>query len=261
MLAHTPINYAQRYPFCFKSRTFDDFLHHSGLRDGNSDKIVRFAYPISGFSCFSDLRGVRDVLTADEFEEFVEALYQTRAFSLRLRVRPDSDLNALVAYWGKGGREKLIRPLLKALTKVTGGAAINVSFLLPPFARNRLYTYPASWNDPAIEREDCFFTAINFFNDAPDTNLFDHTYAKTILYNEFLPASGQPTYGDLVAVSGPSGAVVHVCVYIAKDFVFTKNGLDRPQPWVLMRMTDMLRCYYVPAMPGRVTFFRRAVPT
>jgi len=104
-----------------------------------------------------------------------------------------------------------------------------------------------------------FFTAINFFNDAPDTNLFDHTYAKTILDNEFLPASGQPTYGDLVAVSGHSGAVIHLCVYIAKDFVFTKNGLDCAQPGVLMRMTDMLRCYCVPAMPRRVILFRRAV--
>jgi len=257
VLAHSAVNYAQCYPFRFSAGTFDDFLHHSGLTDESAGKIQRLAYTSSGIDCFTDLEAVQSALTADEFENLVGALYQTPAFSLRLRVRPDSDIDALVAYWGKGGREELIRPLIKALAKVPAGASINIGFLLPPFARNRLYTYPVSWNDPSIEREDCFFTAMNFFNKTPNTNLFDWNYARNILDNEFVPAAGRPTYGDLVAVSNPSGAVIHVCVYIAKDFVFTKNGLDRAQPWVLMRMTDMLTIYRASAAPGQVQFFRR----
>ena len=34
-----------------------------------------------------------------------------------------------------------------------------------------------------------------------------------------------------------------MCVYIAEGFVFTKNGISRDQPWVLMRWTDVLKEY------------------
>lgn len=256
-LARSPANFAQCYPFRFLPGTFDDFLAQTGLSEPSIEKIQRLAYTSSGVACFTDLEAAHAALGADEFETLVEALYQTPALSLRLRVTPESDIDALVSYWGRGGREKLIKPLLKALAKVPGGASINISFLLPPFARNRLYTYPASWNSPAAEREDCFFTAMNFFNEAPDTNYLNETYTKQVLDTDFERVTGRPTYGDLVAVRGPSGAVVHVCVYLAKNYVFTKNGVDRAQPWVLMRMTDMLTLYRASAAPGQLTFFRR----
>jgi hypothetical protein len=35
----------------------------------------------------------------------------------------------------------------------------------------------------------------------------------------------------------------HMCVYIAADVVYTKNGVDPKQPWVLMRMKDLLALY------------------
>jgi hypothetical protein len=36
------------------------------------------------------------------------------------------------------------------------------------------------------------------------------------------------------------GRPAHICVYIADDVVFTKDGIDDRQPWVLMEIRDML---------------------
>ena len=130
------------------------------------DKIIRLTYTNSGRICFTDLHTAREVLTPDGFEELTETLYEIPAFTLRLHVTPSTDVKALVNYWGKGAREKRIKPLLTALAKVPGGSAISVSYLLPPFARLRLYTYPDAWDDPTASSQDCFFTSMNFFNES-----------------------------------------------------------------------------------------------
>jgi hypothetical protein len=223
----------------------------------NVNKISRLAYTVSSVTYFADLQAVRAVLTSVEFEKLAGALHATPAVALRLCVTPSSDLNTLIKYWGRGGRENAIKPLLTALSKVPGGTSIDISCLLPPFARDRLYTYPVSWNDPAITREDCFFTAMNFFHETPDTNFFNGNYTQAILCNDFVRVTGRPAYGDLVGVLNPTKGIVHMCVYIAKDFVFTKNGVDRAQPWVLMRMDSMLRAYRSPQDPAQIIFFRR----
>jgi hypothetical protein len=176
---------------------------------------------------------------------------------LRLRVTPDSDVNALVKYWGKGGREKLIAPLLTSLAKVPGGAAFNISYFLPTFPRLRLYTYPYTWNDQAACKEDCFFTSMNFFNETPDTNFFDRVYTAKVLHSDYVPVRQHPSFGDVVALSSAKGDIFHTCIYIADDFVFTKNGVNPEQPWVLMKMADMLMLYYPTDRSGHLGFLRR----
>ena len=178
------------------------------------------------------------------------------AYMLRLEVAPESDVNGLIKYWGKGGREKFIAPLIASLGRIPGGGAINVSYLLPPFARLRLYTYPDAWKNDAAEQFDCVFSALNFFNDTPDTRLSDLAYRETVLNSRYALVAGQPTYGDLVTLLDAQNQVIHMCVYIADGFVFTKNGFDQTQPWVLMRMSDMLLMYYSFEKPSRIEFLR-----
>jgi hypothetical protein len=36
---------------------------------------------------------------------------------------------------------------------------------------------------------------------------------------------------------------VHLCVYLADDLVYTKNGLNSMQPWVIMKLDDVLACF------------------
>ena len=52
-----------------------------------------------------------------------------------------------------------------------------------------------------------------------------------------------------------SKSLIHMCVYLADDVVFTKNGGDYLQPWVLMKIPDLVK-YYASKSPVRVTVHR-----
>ena len=160
--------------------------------------------------------------------------------------------------WGKGGREKKIQPLLESLTRVpaTNGVTLAVGYLLPPFARLRLNTFPDAWTEPQVAKEDCFWTSLNFFNDKPDMRYLDAAYVKQTLRTQYDVLAGQPAYGDLVALLNEAGDGLHLCVYIADDFVFTKNGVNRLQPWVMMKIPDMLLAF-PSEKPQRLAIFRR----
>jgi len=256
-------NYAQRFPLRFSPDGFEERLTQSGLNGRELAKIRRLVYTNSGTVCFTDLEAVRNVLAPHRFDDLIEAFCEVPAFMLRLQVAPDSDIDGLAKYWGKGGREQLIRPLLKALARVPGGAGINVSYLMPPFARLRLYTFPDSWNDSTVSRQDCLFTALNFFNTTPDTNFLNQAYCQKTLDEQYVPIAQDPVYGDLIVLLDSTGQAIHTSVYIADDFVFTKNGVNHTQPWVLMRMADMMAIYFGPANSGRIMILRgksRVIP-
>jgi len=257
ILAKSPTNFPQCFPFRFPLAGFDERFRHSDLPSVEVERIKRLTYTNAGYLCFTDLGVVKGVFTDDEFKDLIETLYQLPAYLLRLRVTPDSDVEALIKYWGKGGREKMISPLLNSMAKVPGGASLNVSYLLPTFARLRLYTYPYTWNDPSASRQDCFFTSMNFFSATPNTNFFDRAYTARVLETQYVKIERDPTFGDVVALANGSGKIIHACIYIAEDFVFTKNGVDPEQPWALMKMSDMLMLYYATDRSGHLSFLRR----
>jgi hypothetical protein len=256
-LSRSAANFPQCFPFRFPLNGFDERFRRSNLPLEEIEKIKRLSYTDSGCVCFTDLASLKPVLSPGEFNDVIETLYQVPAYILRLHVTPDSDIEALVQYWGKGGREKLIAPLLNSLAKVPGGGSFNISYFLPEFARLRLYTYPYAWSDPSVSKQDCFFTSMNFFNTKPNTNFLDRAYTARVLQNEYVRVEQRPSFGDVVALSSSAGDIFHTCVYIADDFVFTKNGVDPEQPWVLMKIVDMLMLYYPTDRSGHISFLRR----
>jgi len=62
--------------------------------------------------------------------------------------------------------------------------------------------------------------------------------------------------GDLIFLLDGKGAVIHSAVYIADDLVFTKNGINYAQPWILMRIKTLLGVYTCTAEP-KVLYYRR----
>jgi hypothetical protein len=257
-LAKSAANYPQCFPFRFPLNGFDLKFKDSGLPLEQLGRIKRLTYTNDAYLCFSDLETVKRVLKPEDFKDLIETLYIVPSYLLKLRINADSDIDGLIKYWGKGGREKRIAPILASLSKVPGGTSMNISYLLPTFARLRLYTYPEAWNDATASQQDCFFTAMNFFNETPDTNFFGSAYSRKVLDSEYEPVTGEPTLGDVITLFNDRGDAVHTCVYIADDFVFTKNGINSAQPWVLMRMADMLLIYYNES--GRILFLRRKNP-
>jgi hypothetical protein len=257
VLAKSPVNFPQCFPFRFPLNGFARKFKDSGLPAEEVEKIRRLTYTNGEYLCFTDLQTVKAALRRPEFEDLVETLYGLPTYILRLRVNPDSDVEGLVHYWGRGGREKNLAPLLNSLAKVPGGATISISHLLPPFAGLRLYTYPYTSKDSSAARQDCFFTALNFFNEMPDTNLCNAAYVEQVLRTQYSPVKRAPTFGDVVLLATEKGEFVHACVYIADDFVFSKNGAAPEQPWVLMKMADMLALYYPTEKLGHLQFLHR----
>jgi hypothetical protein len=260
VLSKDPVNYNQAYPFRFPVNEFESQFREGGLALNPLKLLERMAYRENNFVCFSDLEAARQLLSPQEFQSVLETLYTLPAYSLRLKVTPQSDVEELIKYWGRGGREKLIGPLLKAMSKVPGGGSINLSRLLPPFARLRLDTYPDSWPDPTAHLQDCVVSSLNFFNDRPDTNFLDRAYSQKVLDTEYAQVQGDAGFGDLLVFLDSRGALAHMCVNIADNFVFTKNGINPAMPWVLMRLSDTTQIYFSPDEPGRVLILRRKFP-
>jgi hypothetical protein len=171
-------------------------------------------------------------------------------------VGPNDDVDRLVKYWAKGGREKRVRPMLESIAHLPGGDTIAVPYLLPGSARLRLYSFPDATQYPIEAREDCFFTSLNFFNRYADEKYLDKNNSRQALQNEYAVVSGPPTYGDLITLINGNGDAVHIAVFIAEDIVFTKNGVNTLQPWVLMRMDDMMS-YFPSPEPLRIAIFRK----
>jgi hypothetical protein len=90
----------------------------------------------------------------------------------------------------------------------------------------------------------------------PDTNFLDAAYCQKTLDEEYVSVAEEPVYGDLIVLLNASGQAIHTSVYIADDFVFTKNGVNHTQPWILMRMADMMAIYFGPENSSRIMILR-----
>lgn len=257
VLADSSANYPQQVPFRFPPNGFETMLRMAGLSPAQVQQLERLTYYYNGSTCFADLQCAREILNAADFGKLTDSLYQTPTYSLRLHVPAGTNIDALVRYWGQGGREALIRPLLNAAAKVPGGASVAISTLLPSYARLHLYTYPDSWRDHTAAQQDCHYTALNFFNEPADTNLLGFDYAKETLASKYDRVEGIPALGDVILFLDESGKSRHSSVFLVGDFVFTKNGVNASAPWVIMRLNEVAHIYYGGQAPKEVVFLRK----
>ena len=256
LLGRDPANYYQHTPFRFPIQSFDECFAGSGLPAPKVEMIRRLTYTNWGQLCFCAPEHFRAPFSANEFQRLLKVLYRVPTFTMRLRVRPDSDLDALTRYWAPGERACLLRPLLEALARNPNGGVISISKLLPGFAQLRLYTYPDPVSDPAAAQQDCFYSALNFVNDTPDKSLLDDATMTRTLRTRYAPVSDAWAFGDLFLLTDSAGNGIHCCVYLADDVVFTKNGSTFLQPWVLMKVPGLLACY-ASDTPVKVLHLRR----
>ena len=255
VLAESEANSAQCDPFRFRPDAFEQWAKDTGLGEEQLQILRRLTYTQGGSVCFCDGAIVQRLFSREDFTSLVKALYGERTFLMRLVINANTDIDALIKYWRKGGRALALRPLFESMAKVPGGTSINISYLLPTFARLRLYTYANEDTDPALTKENCFWTAMNFFKDKPDPQFFSIKNTTRVLENDYFKTAESPVYGDLILLSDSTGKAIHLCVYLADDVVFTKNGGDYMQPWVLMKIPDML-AYYNTKQPAQMTIFR-----
>jgi hypothetical protein len=242
VLSEDPENACQADPFRYRAEAVDEWLSHSEIPGDVATKIKSLLYPCGTMLMFSDVPLVLSHLpTPHERVEVVKTLSRKSALLVTLHVRPDANTDELATYWGKGGRARDLKPLLEGLARMPDGGRIGIAYLLPPFARKRLYTYPYSGDDSYLG--DCHWSSLNFFNDPPDNRLRETSFVKKSLDTDYYPISSSFAYGDVIMLTKPDAGAIHSGVYIADDIVFTKNGGSPTSPYMLMKLQDMTSFY------------------
>jgi len=261
VLAAFPENHAQRSLATLRPEYVDERFEDSELPPAIIADIKRMLYPHQNFLLFADSNILLPRMgSTDEKIHLLKTLARKNTLLMNLEINTDSDIDALVRYWGIGGRTKDIDPLLESLRRTPGGASLDISHLLPRFVRERIYTFPYASSSPIEARRDCHWTSLNFFNRKPDDRYGDPAFAYEAIRNEYYAISSGERLGDLMLLVNPKGDLVHSAVYIADNIVFTKNGAQAAHPWMFMKMDDLLELYegaFQVQGPLQVMYYRK----
>jgi hypothetical protein len=254
-LSKNPANHYMEFPFYFPGETFEARLGKSQLDPALVSKVRQLLYARGSDQCFSDYELVlRSAASEPERLRLVKALSRQSAVLARLRIRPDTDIDKVLGYWDRGIQVKNIRPLLESVKRLPDGGSVSLLYLLPTFARERLYTFPLP-SKPDDATMDCHWSTMNFFKETPDNRFGNPSYTAPYITTNFYQVAKPCLYGDVVLLLDKQNNAIHSGVYLADDIVFTKNGNNYAQPWKLMRMKDLLGMYAGGA-PPRVAVYR-----
>ncbi|HEX2613424.1 MAG TPA: hypothetical protein VHO02_07510 [Fibrobacteria bacterium] len=178
----------------------------------------------------------------DEKVGVMKALSQQPSMLVRLKVHPNSDVQALGSYWGRGLWSTDVEAILESLRMRPDGGSINILELLPPLPASLLHSYPVPHNylkGPEVIK-NCSWTALNFFRDEPVAEFSDQNYMIKVLANDYVPVLSDPRYGDIALFLTPDNQMRHVAVFLADDLYFTKNGDNPWHPWVYSTGADLI---------------------
>ena len=191
--------------------------------------------------------------TYDQKNHLMKAISRQQTMLLKLWVKPGADIKGLEDYWGKACWSTDVRSLLESLAKTPSGGQLDIIELLPPLPTQLLYTYPVPQNPlngPAIKR-DCMWTTMNFFREPPDPGFNDPNYILEKLKTEYFQVTTDPRFGDVVMFTTPDQQFIHSAVYLADDIVFTKNGDNPRNPWMLSTIKNLLEIYAINVAEGQ----------
>ena len=246
----------------FKEEVLNQQLKDSGLSQKSIALLKRLLYrnPGSPLLIFSDWDvALRQIPDEAEKRLFMKTLSRKPSLLAEIRITPETNITQLANYWGIGGRRKDVEPFLSSLQRAKSGLDLSLVYLLPSFARNRLYTYPFPSVDGRAVKQDCFWTAFNTFNNTPDDQMSEMDYIRKNLEQDYYEIYEPQQLGDIVLLSIGEKKVIHAATFIAADILFTKNGHDFTQPWLLMHKQDMLDTYAAryPSRPIKTLYFRK----
>src|SRR6185436_17127775 len=117
-LAQNPENIPQSMPFTFRTDGFDEWFAECGLAPDKIALVRKLSYTNEDNLCFADANVFREVSTADETLCLLRGLWRVSTFIMKVRIDPDTDVNALIKYWGKGGPAQSYKPLLESMTRI-----------------------------------------------------------------------------------------------------------------------------------------------
>lgn len=241
-LAEAPENVRQRQAYKFLESDIDEWRDSGTLSSSTAEMIRRVTYPKAGMVCLADLQIVSEI-PFFERGQLMRVLSRVPTCVVKLSVDRKSDIEAMARYWGAGGRVDKVRAVLKAMSEVEGGSKMDLSRILPAFARSRLYTFPDTSRRSDSQFQDCFWTALNLFNATPVDFVGDRVEIGAWVAEHYVQLKESPRYGDVIMMMDENRLAIHACVFLADNLVFTKNGKGLGVPWILMDMEDMKQGY------------------
>jgi hypothetical protein len=259
-LAKSPLNFDQANAFRFLGSSPESWFAGSTIAQNTRNLVIPFIYSDGIYQLFSDDDYVRSQLTDPlERRRLAKTLLRQSTVLLKLTIGQASEVEPLADYWGRGGRRTDLRPLLESVAGAASNHAVDIVHLLPTFARNHLYRYPKitaeDLNQPMLN--NCLWTALNFFRAVPENKYLDPQAALSALKNDYYIVENSFQLGDVVAFLDGNDVLFHVAVYLADDFVFTKNGTSPVSPWFIMTINQLKDFYRRRADPPRLIYHRR----
>ncbi len=215
-----------------------------GLSEGLRELTRRIVCEHDGRSWLCDRLLLLRKASEDQRWNLVRAMTARQTY--RLTVQCEAGASERVAdYW------RTDRVPAALFTQETGTDAVH---LLSEFAQRRVYQYPLA---NSSRRPDCFWTAANFFRAMPDDRFFEQSEFTALLQSGFSTVS-KPRYGDIAVLTRSDDkleSAIHAAVYLAGDFVFTKNGRGGSHPWMISTLEEM-RAEYGFTSSNSVRFYR-----
>lgn len=249
-------NPEQNDPFRFRADAADEWFAHSNLRPETIALVKPLLYRRGSSLLFSDLSLILPRLPSQlERTQLIKTLARKSTLMVKLRISADSDIDALDRYWSRGQRGRDVKPLLQSLVRRDGTTTIDIIHLLPRLPRSLLYTYPLPTEKGRGSFLDCHWTTLNFFNVQPDPRFEDVENVTATFNQDHYPLSGRPTFGDVVILTKRDNSVMHSCIYVADNIVYTKNGSSPNAPWILMDLSDVI-AFYPTDEPLDVQYYR-----
>ena len=244
-LAGQGVNLYLDYPYIFPSDTIESIYTDARLHPDDVALLKRLIYPNGDAKQLADYQFLlNQIPTDDRRVALTRALSQQSAVFAGLVIHPDTDIDKLAAYWGHMPNVRFtdIRPLMESLKRLPEGGNLSLLYLLPKFARDRIYTFPLppQAGEPTM---DCHWSTFNFSNETPDNRFNDPAYAVQYIQKNFYQIAAPSLYGDILLLLNDKNEIKHSAVFLADDIVFTKNGNNYRQPWMLMRISDLLATY------------------
>ncbi|MDP6633553.1 MAG: hypothetical protein QGG42_01475 [Phycisphaerae bacterium] len=243
-LADYPQNTDCRNQFLFRGRTTEEWFAGSDVSPETRKLVEPLIYRHGNFMYFADMRSIdADIPSKEQRLELLRTLRRDSTFLVHVKVSNKEDVDGLVNYWGRAGRVQDVRPILESLAGRPEEQLINITHLLPPLARRKLYTYSARLIQDFKMTRDCHWTTANFFQETPDDKFADANMFFAELREEFYRIHGNLQLGDAALVVDSRGAPVHSATYIADDIFFHRCGSDSSSPWALTKGEDLLGFY------------------
>ena len=237
-------NAGQWSPASFRAESAADWFSNSGLTEHTLSLVQPLLYRRGNSLLFSDLALIlADIKSQRQRLLLMRTLARSTTQLARLRLNVQTDVPTVAAYWSLGQRSRDIEPLIKSVVQSEDDFGLDIIHLLPGVARRLLYTYDSPPPPGQEPFRDCHWTALNFGNREIDDRYRHLDEVRSAYQNNFVPVTDAPQLGDIYLFVTEGEIVLHACVHIAGDLVFTKNGSWAAAPWVLMRMPDLLALY------------------